>query len=269
MLVAPPTPGLDVTEATVKINLNTILTILGAGAVLAPDLTGLAAWLSGLGVPWLVHVAHGLGIASLFFASAPRVIAKLRPVLASLGLATPSGAAVQVESRDLEKGSASTAILDLFVIIALAAGVGLLLFWPMIVRAETSPQFGGCVDQGRVCFGPSATISVGQFNLSTSKFSGGVIPGVGYGATFAPDQWYATGLSLYASFLVGQGSANALTPSLMLSFANYVRLGAGVAITEQPSGPTAKQWLLLFGLGSDFGGSPNYVKQQAAARAAQ
>jgi hypothetical protein len=55
----------------------------------------------------------------------------------------------------------------------------------------------------------------------------------------------------------------------MLSFANYVRLGAGVAITEQPSGPTAKQWLLLFGLGSDFGGSPNYVKQQAAARAAQ
>ena len=55
-------------------------------------------------------------------------------------------------------------------------------------------------------------------------------------------------------------------PSLVLSFANYVRVGTGVAITET-SGPVQTQWLLLFGLGSDFGGSPKYQQTQLKAMA--
>ena len=167
--------------------------------------------------------------------------------------------------RDTQKGSISFDMFKLMATIIVAAGLLFVLLWPMLVRAEPSQQFGGCASSGKVCFGPSATISVGQFNFSNSKFSGGVLPGVGYGATFEPDQWYATGLALYASFLVGQGQPNNLTPSLMLSFANYVRVGAGMSITEQSTGPTKRDWLLLFGLGSDFGGSPSYVKQKISA----
>lgn len=134
-------------------------------------------------------------------------------------------------------------------------------------RAQTpapSQQFGGCFAQGQVCLGPSASITLGELNLATSKFSGGIIPGVGYGATYAQDQWYATGLSLYFSFKAGQDGPNQAIPSLVLSFANYVRVGTGVAITET-SGPVQTQWLLLFGLGSDFGGSPKYQQTQLKA----
>ena len=61
-------------------------------------------------------------------------------------------------------------------------------------HAQT-PQFGGCIRGGSVCFSPSATVTVGQFNFATSKFSGGIVPGIGYGATYAPTEWYATGLA--------------------------------------------------------------------------
>jgi hypothetical protein len=120
-------------------------------------------------------------------------------------------------------------------------------------------QFGGCFAGGTVCAGPSATVTVGEFNLSTSKFSGGVSPGLGYGLTYMPDAWYATGLAGYLAFGVGGEQPNHAKPSLMLSFANYLRLGVGVAITEQAVG-TLKQVSLLFGIGSDFGGSPKYLR---------
>jgi hypothetical protein len=126
-------------------------------------------------------------------------------------------------------------------------------FAPTVGHAEASSQFGGCLVGGDVCLGPSATITVGEFNLSTSKFAGGIVPGIGYGATYRPNEWCATGAALYLSFLVGQGQPNQAVPTLMLSFANYVRLGVGVSITEQDSGPAKTQWKILFGLGSDFG----------------
>lgn len=132
-------------------------------------------------------------------------------------------------------------------------------------QAQASPEFGGCIRNGAVCFGPSATVTVGQFNFSTSKFSGGIVPGVGYGATYAPTEWYATGLAGYLAFTVGRGEPNQAIPSLMLSFANYLRLGAGVSVTET-SGPVETQWRLLFGLGSDFGGSPKYVASQGGVK---
>jgi hypothetical protein len=147
---------------------------------------------------------------------------------------------------------------------SLLAAAALIAALACSAQAEAQ-QFGGCFLQGRACAGPSATISVGVYNATTGKFSGGVVPGLGYGITYAPDQWYAAGLAAYFSFQVGQGQPNQAVPSLMLSFANYIRVGLGVRITERqepapPDAPPGTQWLVFFGLGSDFGGSPKYIR---------
>jgi hypothetical protein len=118
--------------------------------------------------------------------------------------------------------------------------------------AEDGPRFGGCFSGGALCVGPSAAITVGELNLSTGKFSGGVIPGVGYGIVYQPSKWYATGLAAYLSFLVGRGQANQVAPTLMVSFASYIRLGLGAIVQEQEAGPARTQWRLMFGMGSDF-----------------
>jgi hypothetical protein len=89
-----------------------------------------------------------------------------------------------------------------------------------------TPQFGGCFSQGAICIGPSAAIVVGEFNLSTSKFSGGFIPGAGYGATFMANTWHTVGADLYLSFVVTH--------------------------------------LAIFGVGSNFGGSTAYVQKTQA-----
>ena len=47
-----------------KLNINTILLLLGGLATIGPDLTGLAAWLSNIHVGWMTHVVHGLGFAA-------------------------------------------------------------------------------------------------------------------------------------------------------------------------------------------------------------
>ena len=149
-----------------------------------------------------------------------------------------------------------------------AAAIVLLGSLLLAGQARADNQFGGCIRGGSICFGPSATVTVGQFNFATSKFSGGIVPGVGYGATYMQSEWYATGLAGYLAFTVGKGEPNQAIPSLMLSFANYLRLGAGVSITEGicPPGtkdcPVETQWRLLFGVGSDIGGSPKYVSSQ-------
>lgn len=133
---------------------------------------------------------------------------------------------------------------------AIALFFVLLLFAPH-ARAQDR-QFGGCWKGGAWCAGPAVAISVGQLNLSTSKFSGGIIPGVGYGVTYGQGQWYASGAALYLAFQVGQGVPTTATPSLLFSFANYVRAGAGVSLSET-SGPVRADWLLLFGMGADVG----------------
>lgn len=141
-----------------------------------------------------------------------------------------------------------------------SAFLGLVLFC-FTLTASAEQQFGGCVKDEALCFGPSVTISLGQFNFSTNKFSGGIIPGAGYGATYAPTEWYATGLAGYLAFTIGQDEPNQAIPSLILSFANYLRIGCGMSITET-DGPVKKDFRLLFGVGSDVGGTPKYLKSQ-------
>lgn len=56
------------------------LMVGGALAVLAPDLTSLAATLSGLGVGWLVWVARGLGVLALIGSRWDKIRAKLTAI---------------------------------------------------------------------------------------------------------------------------------------------------------------------------------------------
>jgi hypothetical protein len=267
-----------------KLNLNTILLVLAGLGVFAPDVASVAAWLASMNIAWLGTVVKGLGLLAAFCSAAPLVVPRLRSFLALLGLATPPGAVAPWNpTRDAgpvppvalapgpvtpPAGTRSGAgypgkggALLIFLVASLFASAAL--------AQAPSPQFGGCFAQGAVCLGPSASITIGELNLATSKFSGGIIPGVGYGATYAQSEWYATGLAFYFSFKAGQEGPNQAIPSLVLSFANYVRVGTGVAITET-AGPVQTQWILLFGLGSDFGGTPKYQQQQLKAmRASQ
>ena len=75
-----------------KLNLNTLLIVLGSLGVFAPDLTGLAAYLSSIHVGWITHVVHGLGLLAAFCSAAPLVVPRLRAFLALFGLATAPGA---------------------------------------------------------------------------------------------------------------------------------------------------------------------------------
>ena len=56
---------------------NRILLVIGILDIVAPDLTGLADWLSTLHVGWLTHVAHGLGGAALLAANWNRIVGTL------------------------------------------------------------------------------------------------------------------------------------------------------------------------------------------------
>lgn len=141
-----------------------------------------------------------------------------------------------------------------------------LRFWlPLLALLVASPafaeggQFGGCFAGEQLCAAPAVAVTVGEYNLTTGRFAGGVSPGIGYGLTYRPDRWYATGLAAYLAFSVGGSEPNSAAPALLLSFANYVRLGVGMLIREQ----AAPEWRLLFGIGVDFGGSPSYVRAAA------
>jgi hypothetical protein len=103
-------------------------------------------------------------------------------------------------------------------------------------------------------------VTIGKYE--GGKFSAGFLPGLGYGLVLAPTKWYALGLGLYGQLSVGT-APNTGALSLLLSFANYVRAGFGETWEEQPTGPARRSTALLFGLGSDFGGSPRYVAETA------
>lgn len=156
------------------------------------------------------------------------------------------------DERSTDKGGAKLAALYLLALAAIMA-------WAAInvvdMARANADQFGGCTADRSVCAGPAVAVTLGQLNLSTGKFGGGVSPGIGYGLVLNPDRWYATGLAFYAAFSVGGGKPNSLDPSLMLSFANYVRLGFAVPFSEREGDGLGHEFVLRFGLGSDFGRS--------------
>ena len=173
-----------------------------------------------------------------------------------------------VTPRDKDGGKSVPSVFGLFlIVIALSflAATAVNVAFERVARAgDATPQFGGCFSSGKACAGPSAAITVASFNLATSQFSGGVAPGLGYGVTYAPAEWYAVGVDLYASLRLGQGQPNQATFSLMAHFANYVFLGIGPSITQMPTGvPALVQWSVLGGFGVPIGGSTSYLAKAA------
>jgi hypothetical protein len=86
-----------------KLTLNNALLVIGIAGTFVPDILGASAALAGTGVGWLVWVAKGLGAVALILGGLARAVPKLRPLLASMNLATPheclppSGASADVE----------------------------------------------------------------------------------------------------------------------------------------------------------------------------
>jgi hypothetical protein len=134
-----------------------------------------------------------------------------------------------------------------------------LIFAPIGANAA---QFGGYLTPS-VFLGPSAALTLASFNLATSKFSGGVSPGVGYGVTYIPVNapWATMGVDLYASFRIDQGIPNQASFSFMGHFADYIFVGIGPTITQQETGtPALVQWSIVGGVGVPIGGSTSYLK---------
>lgn len=258
-----------------RVNLNTVLLVLAGLGVFAPDIASVAAWLASMNIAWLGTVVKGLGLLAAFCSAAPLVVPRLRSFLALLGLATPPGAiAPWIPGKDAGPSKAvPSSVVALFGPATPAAGtprrdggstpglpVALLvlagsLLWGSTAWAQSpvpGPSYGGCFAGGVLCAGPSASITVVSFNLATSSFTGGVSPGVGYGLTYTPPSapWAAVGLDLYASVRLGQNLPNMAAFSLMGHAFNYIFLGAGPTVTQEPVGvPALVQWSILGGFG--------------------
>ncbi len=130
--------------------------------------------------------------------------------------------------------------------------------------AQPDRKFGGCNDSRSICAGPSASASFVILDLSDGTSKGGFVPGAGYGVTFFANQWYNTGLSVYVSYVTSGNSQPAvLTPTLVLSFAEYVRIGFGFERTSampasggSPATPSKTDAIMVLGFGLDFGSTP-------------
>ena len=188
------------------------------------------------------------------------------PVLARLVPRTPSKGAVR---------------LPLWAIVGIIAGLLCLFVAVAKADAPTSPQLGGCVASGAVCFGTAADVVLTKIGLSSDNkgISGGFSTGIGYGATVAPDKFYATGLDLFCNVnLSGAASlASRVSPALMLHTMNYLFIGVVMDVTAPTDVTTSygTGWSLLLGFGSTITSiTPGYAKaeaarQMAAAKAAQ
>ena len=166
-------------------------------------------------------------------------------------------------------------------ILVLAALLALAV--PTVARADTptSPQLGGCVANGAVCFGTAADVVLTKVGLSSDNkgISGGFSTGVGYGVTVAPDKFYATGIDLFLNVNLSGSAAVAsrVSPALMLHAMNYLFFGVAMDITAPTdvSSSYGTGWSLLLGFGSTITSiTPGYAKAEAtrqltAARMAQ
>jgi hypothetical protein len=292
-----------------KLNLNTILIILGGLGVFAPDIASVAAWLASMNIAWLGTVIKGMGLLAAFCSAAPLVVPRLRAFLALLGLATPPGASAPWDPRRdagppaaapctlvgnpnpplgspgpssagpvVRRGTYGPddhgiAHLACLAVLAFAAVLGILFATVRVCRADTptSPQLGGCVANGAVCFGTAADVVLTKVGLSADNkgISGGFSTGVGYGATFAPARFYATGLDLFLNVNLSgaAGVASRVSPALMLHAMNYLFIGVAMDITA-PTATTDSYgtgWSMLLGFGSTITSiTPGYAKAEAA-----
>jgi hypothetical protein len=105
------------------------------------------------------------------------------------------------------------------------------------------PQFGGCVKQGKVCFGPSVAMTLAALNLKTKTVEGAFSPGIGYGFTVNPGKWSSLGADAY--FTLDPAAQRASAAVLLKFFNGYIRVGASKGII----GDVAWRIPFAFGLG--------------------
>jgi hypothetical protein len=207
--------------------------------------------------PFATNTAAVVPLASMQTGDVP---GKVLPMVAD---DAPTG---NIRPRD--KGATT---LPGFVVIAFVAALTALLvvFFAGLANAQTpTPPAGGCFSP-TLCVGPSASLTVAQFNLATSNFSGGVSPGIGYGLTWTPPTapWSAVGADIYASTKLGQGVPNQVSFALMFHWLNAY-LGIGPSIIQGASGqPVTVQWSIMAGPGIQVQGAQNVY--QTAAKAGQ
>jgi len=225
---------------------------LHAGLTAVTVAASIVVWLHGQKWGWSFwnQVEAQTVLIGAFLARAKAAFAKLDSVVDELPIPDTDEPPTTVERKRDAGVNAFVGMLMMMLLGMAAILVMLLLF---IRCAHADQQFGGCSISGVVCAGPAVAVTLGELNLSTSKFSGGISPGVGYGVTLCQDRWYATGAAFYAAFSVGGGKPNSLDPSLMVSFANYLRIGFALPISEKDGGGLNHEFVLRFGIGADFG----------------
>jgi len=94
--------------------------------------------------------------------------------------------------------------------------------------------------------GLSTTVLVASYNLATGDISGGVDPGICFGISAWPREWYTAGTDMCAAFRLGQGVPNQARLIFLVKFADYINIGIGPTVVQHES----PQWLLHLGFGA-------------------
>jgi hypothetical protein len=114
------------------------------------------------------------------------------------------------------------------------------------ISVERTSKYGTCWKGGEICVAPTASMFVGQVNLDSGDFTGGLIPGVGYGMTYKKNK-FECGAAIYLSSDLTD-DPKVIQSSLVLSIMEYVRIGAGFISTEH----IGTNPIIQFGIGADF-----------------
>ena len=107
-------------------------------------------------------------------------------------------------------------------------------------------KFGGCVGPW-TCFQPSAVVIPLSINLRTKTVEPGFQPGVGYGVTFHPGQWYSFGVDIYLN--VGVAPQVAAIAVLGKAVNGYLRFGWSKGFIGDSNASSPR---LLVGVGTDL-----------------
>ena len=260
-----------------KINVNTLLLILGALGFIGPDLDKAAAWLAASGIPHVVGIVHVLAFAATACAGLALAVPYLRKWLSLGGLATPPGAqapwiagkdnvvpmagavpekkqaetpvTVPITPRKMDKG-----IVDFIaggIICLMAAAFLLAMCWSGRAQAQTptpDPFAGHCF--GDNCLTLEGAITGAGIFLNGSD-AGKLVYGVnvsgGYALLFGYSNWWASGPSIHGALQSGTNPAtgSSQTSVEVMFGATILRyLHLGVEHSFLSNGP-AEPWIFI------------------------
>ena len=263
-----------------KLNLATILAILGGLGVFAPDVAGLATWLASVNIGWMSYVVRGLGLLAAFFAAAPLVVPRLRAFLALLGLATPPGAqAPWLPSDNLNvvpvpppapksttppspRGPVAPSNLGVLVFLVSA-------LLSTAAMAQTAPldcgPLGVAVNSLNICIVPS-TAGGQVFNLKTGSVTNiALLVGI---AAIHQDN-LSLGAGLYCGADLALSTPNGFMCAGLVSIKNYGAFGSGFSsYHDSLAKQQIFQGLVMYAGTLHFGGTPSTLAARRDEKAA-